>query len=113
MGEIQIPEFYVILVEPKYPGNIGAIARSMANFDFEKLHLVKPCKLDDELGNLAVNAAGVIGCKVAGVDILEGPEGPMIVELNSQPGWRGLQSVTKANIADAIIEYILLELKGK
>jgi len=50
---------------------------------------------------------------VAGVDILEGPEGPVIVELNSQPGWRGLQSVTKVNIADAIIEYILLELRGK
>jgi len=71
-----------------------------------------PCKLNDELENLAVTAAGVVGCRVAGVDILEGPEGPVIVELNSQPGWRGLQSVTKANIADAIIEYVLLELRG-
>jgi glutathione synthase/RimK-type ligase-like ATP-grasp enzyme len=34
------------------------------------------------------------------------------VELNSQPGWRGLQSVTKTNIADEIIDYILSELKS-
>ena len=67
-------------------------------------------KLDKEMKNLAVKAAKMIGCIVAGVDILEGPEGPLIVELNSQPGWRGLQSVTTINIADEIIQYVLSEL---
>jgi RimK family alpha-L-glutamate ligase len=71
-----------------------------------------PLNLGAELENLAVKTAKVIGCKVAGVDILEGPKGPLIVELNSQPGWRGLQSVTKINIADEIIEYVLSELKA-
>jgi len=71
-----------------------------------------PLNLDEELENLAVKTAKVIGCKVAGVDILEGPKGPLIVELNSQPGWRGLQSVTKVNIAGEIIEYVLSELKA-
>jgi RimK family alpha-L-glutamate ligase len=70
-----------------------------------------PLKLSGALENLAVKAAKVIGCKVTGVDIIEGPEGPVLVELNSQPGWRGLQSVTKTNIADEIINYILSELK--
>ena len=69
------------------------------------------CKLNEELENLAVKAAGVIGCRVAGVDIIEGPEGPVIVELNSQPGWRGLQSVTEVNIADEIVEHVLSELR--
>ena len=32
----------VILVEPQEPGNIGAIARSMANFDFSELILINP-----------------------------------------------------------------------
>jgi ribosomal protein S6--L-glutamate ligase len=59
-----------------------------------------------------VKTAKVIGCKVTGVDILESPKGPLVVELNSQPGWRGLQSVTKINIADEIIEYTLSELKA-
>jgi RimK family alpha-L-glutamate ligase len=68
--------------------------------------------LDEELESLAVKAAEVIGCKVTGVDILEGPKGPVIVELNSQPGWRGLQSVTETNIADEIIGYVLSELKN-
>lgn len=63
----------------------------------------KPSK---EQENLAIESAKVIGCKMAGVDILEGPEGPIIIELNSQPGWRGLQSVIKLNIADEIVQYV-------
>ncbi|MDH5449438.1 MAG: RimK family alpha-L-glutamate ligase [Candidatus Bathyarchaeota archaeon] len=69
-------------------------------------------KLTSELESLAVRAAKIIGCKMAGVDILEGPNGPIIVELNSQPGWRGLQSVTKINIADEIVEFVLSEIKA-
>ncbi len=71
-----------------------------------------PLKLDRETEDLAVKAAKVIGCKVAGVDILESPHGPVIVELNSQPGWRGLQSVTSMNIAEEIVKYVLSELKS-
>jgi len=71
-----------------------------------------PLRLTGELEDLAVRTAKVIGCKVAGVDILEGPGGPLIVELNSQPGWRGLQSVTKVSIADEIVRYVLSELKA-
>lgn len=59
-GGIKIPEFYVILVEPKYGGNIGAVARAMANFDFKKLYLVKPCMFDDECFARAMHAQDVL-----------------------------------------------------
>lgn len=74
----------------------------------------KPVSLNlpEELEKLAVKAAKVIGCKVTGVDLIEGPDGPVIIELNSQPGWRGLQSVTKINVADEIVNYIRSEFKN-
>jgi len=68
-------------------------------------------KLDKTLEELAIKSARAVGCKIAGVDILEGPRGPMIVDVNSQPGWKGLQTVTKTNIADEIIQYVLSETK--
>lgn len=68
-------------------------------------------ELSEELETLAVDAAMCLGCEVAGVDILESNNGPLIVEINSQPGWRGLQSVSKVNIADNIINYILTEVR--
>jgi RimK family alpha-L-glutamate ligase len=68
-------------------------------------------ELSSDLEELAVRASAAVGCKIAGVDILEGPKGPMIVDVNSQPGWKGLQMVTKVNIADEIVNLILSELK--
>ena len=32
----------IILVEPQHPGNVGAIARSMANFNLSQLYLIRP-----------------------------------------------------------------------
>ncbi len=40
--------FSVILVEPKYQGNIGAVARVMKNFGFRNLVLVSPPKIGSE-----------------------------------------------------------------
>lgn len=58
--EIYITDFYVILVEPKYGGNIGAVARCMANFNFKKLILVNPCELDDDSFARAKHASGIL-----------------------------------------------------
>ena len=33
-----------ILIEPKEPGNVGAVARAMKNMGFHNLELVNPCE---------------------------------------------------------------------
>lgn len=71
----------------------------------------EPIKLDHALEDLAVKSARLIECKIAGVDILESSKGPVVVEVNSQPGWKGLQSITKSIIADEIVSFVLSELK--
>lgn len=43
-----MPEIRVVIVGPKYEGNVGAIARSMANFDVKELYLVNPCEIGDD-----------------------------------------------------------------
>jgi RimK family alpha-L-glutamate ligase len=71
----------------------------------------EPLTLDKTMEDMAVKSAKLIECKIAGVDILESSRGPLIVEVNSQPGWRGLQSVASVNIADEIVEFVLSKLK--
>jgi len=68
-------------------------------------------KLDKTLEDMTIKSAKFVECKIAGVDILEGPNGPVVVEVNSQPGWKGLQSVTNTNIADEIVGFVSSELK--
>jgi glutathione synthase/RimK-type ligase-like ATP-grasp enzyme len=70
-----------------------------------------PITLSKEFEDLAVKASNSLGCKVAGVDILEGPMGPCICDVNSQPGWKGLQMVTKVNIAEEVVKFLIEELK--
>jgi len=93
---------------------VAAMRRTSTNWKTNVSLGAKPLSLNlsEELETLAVKAAKVVGCKVTGVDIIEGPDGPLIIELNSQPGWKGLQSVTKTNIADEIVSYVLSELKS-
>ncbi|MFC1748876.1 RNA methyltransferase [Pseudomonadota bacterium] len=49
-----------MLVEPKYGGNIGAVARVMKNFDFHRLYLVNPGDLDDECYIRSVHASDIL-----------------------------------------------------
>jgi RimK family alpha-L-glutamate ligase len=70
-----------------------------------------PAEISKEFEELAIKSAKAVGCKIAGVDILEGPNGPRIVDVNSQPGWKGLQMVTKVNIAEEIVNFMLSEIK--
>lgn len=70
-----------------------------------------PLHLNGEPAELAVKSAKLLGCEVAGIDILESKDGFYVVEINSQPGWRGLQSVTRTNVADAIVGYIVSKAK--
>lgn len=38
----------IVLVEPQHPGNIGAVARAMANFGLNDLAMIKGCDLANE-----------------------------------------------------------------
>jgi ribosomal protein S6--L-glutamate ligase len=43
---------------------------------------------------------------VAGVDMLEGNEGPLVMEVNSSPGLEGIERATDLDIAGSIIDHI-------
>jgi len=71
----------------------------------------KHFQVDPEVETLAVKAAEVLGCKIAGVDIMESRRGLLVHEVNSQPGWRGLQTTTDVRIADEIAAFVVEEAK--
>lgn len=53
---------------------------------------------------LAVQAASKMGLYVAGVDLLETHDGPMLLEVNSSPGLEGIERYTSVNVAAEIIK---------
>jgi len=71
----------------------------------------KRFQVDPEVETLAAKSADVLGCKIAGVDIMESERGLLVHEVNSQPGWRGLQTITNLRIADEIAAFVIQEAK--
>jgi len=51
-----------------------------------------------------------MGLRVAGVDMLEGDDGPQLMEVNSSPGLEGIETATKLDVAGAIIDYIAAQV---
>ncbi|NCF97713.1 MAG: RimK family alpha-L-glutamate ligase [Euryarchaeota archaeon] len=70
---------------------------------------VEKVEISDEYAEVACRAARVLGLNVAGVDLLEGNEGPLVLEVNSSPGLEGIEKASGVNVAGAIIDNVLSE----
>ena len=62
--------------------------------------------LDEDYQRTAVRAAQIMGLRVAGVDMLEGEDGPKVMEVNSSPGLEGIETTTGVDVAGAIVDLI-------
>lgn len=67
--------------------------------------------LDPAYAEAAVRAAQIMGLHVCGVDMLEGANGPQVMEVNSSPGFEGIERATGLDIAGAVIDYIADQVK--
>lgn len=63
-------------------------------------------ELDPTYERVAVQSAQIMGLRVAGVDMLEGDDGPLVMEVNSSPGLEGIEGATGLDIAGAIVDFI-------
>jgi ribosomal protein S6--L-glutamate ligase len=66
----------------------------------------EPVVPDPTYERMAIHAAQIMGLRVAGVDMLEGADGPQIMEVNSSPGLEGIETATGIDVAGAIVEHL-------
>ena len=69
-----------------------------------------PVKLSDEERKTAHRAAKAMGLPVCGVDMMRSERGPLVLEVNSSPGF-AIEKVTGHNVAAQIIDYAELVAK--
>jgi ribosomal protein S6--L-glutamate ligase len=89
---------------------VAAMRRSAQGDEFRSnLHrggTSEVVELDPDYARVAVQSAQIMGLRVAGVDMLEGESGPLVMEVNSSPGLEGIETATDLDIAGAIVDYI-------
>lgn len=89
---------------------IAAMRRSAQGDEFRSnVHrggTVEGIQLNEAFEQAAIHSTQILGLNVAGVDMLEGADGPKLMEVNSSPGFEGIEQATKINISKSIVEFI-------
>lgn len=89
---------------------VAAMERVAQSEDFRSnAHLGgvgQPVELSQAEIEVALKAAEAMKLDVAGVDILRSDRGPLVIEVNSNPGFMELERATGANVAGALIELL-------
>ena len=89
---------------------VAAMQRTGRNGDFRaNLHRggnAVAVELTEEERTTAIRAAEIMGLNVCGVDMLRSERGPMVIEVNSSPGLRGIEKATGVDVASRIIEFL-------
>ncbi|MCL4768033.1 MAG: 30S ribosomal protein S6--L-glutamate ligase [Hyphomicrobiaceae bacterium] len=63
-------------------------------------------ELSDEERTTARRAAEIMGLNVCGVDMLRSERGPVVMEVNSSPGLRGIEQATAVDVAGLVIAFL-------
>ena len=61
--------------------------------------------LDEE--RMAIQATELLGLEMAGVDLLRTSKGPMVMEVNANPGLEGVTKITGVDVAGAVVEFAI------
>lgn len=69
-------------------------------------------ELTEEERDTALKSTKAMGLGVAGVDMLQSKNGPLVLEVNSSPGLEGIEKATGTDIARKIIRYVEKNVQG-
>ena len=89
---------------------IGCMMRQASDDDF-RANISRggkgiPYQIDDDIEWLGGESARLLNLDIAGVDLLFDGDGYSICEVNSSPGFEGMDKFTKTNIAEQIVTYV-------
>lgn len=100
----------IFLAGDEILGSMKRISKSWIT-NYSRKGEVKNHKPTEEQIELSFKSLKATEAFYAGVDIIETDSGPIVLEINSFPGWQGLQQATGKNIPDLLIQKILSSVK--
>ena len=70
-------------------------------------------EITDEERTTAIAAARAMDLEMCGVDLLRSDRGPVVMEVNSSPGLKGIETATGIDVADLVIAHLETRLSGR
>ncbi len=93
---------------------VGCMMRQSQDDDF-RANLSRggegfPYEVNEQIEWLSVESSKALGLDIAGVDLLFDNGSYKICEVNSNPGFEGMENFTKKNIAEEIVQFIKMKI---
>ena len=89
---------------------IGAMKRESQDGDFRANITrgagAKPVEMDEQMEFLSLESTKLLGLDIGGVDLLYDNGGYKICEVNSSPGFSGMEKYTDNKVAEQIVTYV-------
>lgn len=70
-------------------------------------------KLTEPQRSMAIQVSRSLGLDYTGVDIIEGPDGDYLLEVNGAPAWGGIMEATGRNVAQDIVNHVIQRLEQR
>jgi len=99
VGDKVVASIYRVAKVGRWKTNIRAGAKPFA------------CKLTAGQRDMSIRASRELGLDYTGVDIIEGPDGDYLLEVNGAPAWGGIMEATGRDVARDIIDHIIHRLE--
>ena len=87
------------------PGPIQGVI-SQPNIPITRGGGAEPIEIDEQMEYLALESTKLLGLDIGGVDLLYDNGGYKICEVNSSPGFSGMEKYTDIQVAEQIVSYV-------
>ncbi len=96
---------------------VGCMMRQSVDGDF-RANITRggeaiPYQIDEDIEWISGESARLLDLDIAGVDLLFNGDSYTICEVNSAPGFEGMEKYTKQNIAEKMVDYIIKKVGSK
>ena len=96
---------------------VGCMMRQSVDGDF-RANITRggeaiPYQIDEDIEWISGESARLLDLDIAGVDLLFNGDSYTICEVNSAPGFEGMEKYTKQNIAEKMVDYIIKKVGTK
>lgn len=103
----------VVMVEPKYEGNVGAVARAMKNFGIADLRLVRPCPIGDDARRRSMHGIDVLEAAKKHETLARAIAGTDLVIATSSVATESEKKFARIAATPRVLATKLAEMQGK
>lgn len=105
-------DYRVLIIKGKKEKSIYAMTRYGKTYinNYSSGAKCVPLTFDKQIIRIATTVADLFDLPICGVDLIKDDKNLYVLEVNSVPAWKGMQSTVKENISSSIVNHLFMDI---